>query len=113
MTPEDLFPFCEQVQYMLDNGYSLLQINQWSYKLREEGKNIPYLSIADKEGKRIVRLWGYALKKNTELHTLFNEVAPGKIHLPRFSLYVELDGVKFVERKPEGKVNLFQKSNQR
>ena len=99
---EELIGFAIELHILFTKGKSLREISQWSYRERELGRNVPYMSIADTQNKIVTRLWAQPTNKQKELKKFFDETVG--ISLPRFTLSIDDTGVHFREKleKTEG-----------
>ncbi len=91
--------FAQEIQTKLENGMGLREISRWSFAERENGRDIPYLRIAQTEtDEAITFLEASPTKKQPSWLQFFAEVAPGCVALPRFVLRVTSERVQFIER---------------
>jgi len=90
--------YAQEINAMIGSGYSLKQINTWSYERRRDGGNIPYLMVSDTDDNGILLLRASPLKHQTELYAFFDELAPDCKVLKRYTLMVTQIGAEFIER---------------
>lgn len=102
---QELIQYAVEIQNMLNSGKSLKEISQWSFQQRESGRNVPYLSILNKDEKGILDLAASPVSSQKELKSFFSTPVEGST-FEKYKLFVNReDGVEFTEKLGKGKDN--------
>lgn len=102
-----LLEFKSELNSMLQGGSSLKDLSQYSFSQRDRGRNVPYLSLSQKDSSGVTRIDAQPTKKQKDLFDFFNTNESGSI-FPDYSFYVDLSEgkeVKFKHRLGKGKDN--------
>jgi len=102
---QDIINYAKEIQALFEEGKSLKEISQYSFQQRENGRNIPYLAVLNKEGDKITDLSASPISSQRELKAFFNQCAPDST-LSKYNFYVNhINGVEFTEKLGKGKDN--------
>lgn len=86
--------FVIKIHQLQQQGWTLKQINKWSYEQREAGEDVIYLSWGTKsKDPNESYLIASPVAKQKEYKEFFNEKAEGSIGLSKHQLYIYESGV--------------------
>jgi len=93
-TLDKVIAFVLKIQQLQQQGWTLKQINKWSYEQREAGEDVIYMSWGTKsKDPNESYLIASPIAKQKEYKKFFSEVAEGFLSFSKYQLYVYESGV--------------------